>query len=76
MNYPPLSPLGCPGYSAIGSAAGIELHGGMEEPLAPASFVFRESAHSQKIQNEGQGFSKCAVGGNGPVMQPVLVILL
>lgn len=69
---PPLAPAGWLVHCAIGTATGIKHHGGLEEPLAPASFVWPESAHSQHIQNGSQAFWKGTVGFNERVTQLVL----
>lgn len=66
---PHLAPAGWLAHCAVGTATGIEHHGGLEEPLAPASFVWPESGHSQHIQNGSQAFWKGTVGFNEQVTQ-------
>lgn len=69
---PPLAPAGWLAHCPVGTATGIEHHGGLEEPLAPASFVWPELAHSQHIQNGSQAFWKATVGFNERVTQLIL----
>lgn len=73
---PPLAPAGRVWHCAVGAAAGIEHRCGLEEPPAPASIVWPESAHSQNIQNGSQDSWKGTVGFNERVTQLVLCGLL